>query len=228
MLRLITGASCSGKSAYAEKLAVSLKKEHPCGTLYYVATMIPYDAECKARIMRHRSMRDGKGFVTKEQPVHLAAVSAGSEDVLLIECLSNLLANELYEEGGSLAACVMAATGDMGKKDAAGLWDRDLQYPSLLEQHVIQPILHLSRQAAEVLVVTNEVFSEGLYAYTEETCRYVQLLGLLNQQLAKLSGTCTEVVCGIPVERNWSQSENPLGALSERKSKENGAVCCSR
>ena len=66
MLRLVTGGSCSGKSAFAEKLAIEEKKKHPAGTLYYVATMVPYDEECQERIRRHRRMRKDKAFVTRE------------------------------------------------------------------------------------------------------------------------------------------------------------------
>ena len=64
MLILITGASGSGKSEYAEKiccgLAGSAKK-------YYIATMQPYGAEGAQRIRRHHALRQGKGFETIEQ-----------------------------------------------------------------------------------------------------------------------------------------------------------------
>lgn len=64
MLILITGASGSGKSEYAEKicceLAGSAKK-------YYIATMQPYGAEGTQRIRRHHALRQGKGFETIEQ-----------------------------------------------------------------------------------------------------------------------------------------------------------------
>ena len=110
MLILITGASGSGKSEYAEKicceLAGSAKK-------YYIATMQPYGAEGTQRIRRHHALRQGKGFETIEQyqnvskafdKVQTEAVSHAAQNekpVVLLECLSNLMANECFEEGGT-------------------------------------------------------------------------------------------------------------------------------
>ena len=61
MMTLVTGGSGSGKSEYAERLAVA------GGTpRIYVATMIPWDDEGWRRIEKHRAMRAGKGFETVE------------------------------------------------------------------------------------------------------------------------------------------------------------------
>ena len=63
MLYLRTGGSGSGKSEYAEKLAVSMhQKGLAAGGLFYIATMYPYDGECEERICKHQAMRKGKGF----------------------------------------------------------------------------------------------------------------------------------------------------------------------
>lgn len=51
MLYLVTGGSGSGKSEYAENLAVSLKKEN----LIYIATMFPFDDESLKKIERHKN-----------------------------------------------------------------------------------------------------------------------------------------------------------------------------
>ena len=62
MMHLITGASASGKSAYAEgQLA---KAEGP--EKFYLATMRAWGAEGEARVRKHRAMREGKGFQTIE------------------------------------------------------------------------------------------------------------------------------------------------------------------
>lgn len=180
MLRLVTGGSCSGKSAFAEKLATEEKKKHPAGTLYYVATMVPYDEECRERIRRHREVRKDKGFATRECYTDLSCLTAEKEDVFLIECLSNLLANEMYEK-----------TGQMKEKNSA---------PARVEEVIAAPIRKLAGKCAAVIVVTNEVFSEGT-AFPEETALYLQLLGKSNCLLAGAADSVTEVVCGIPVER---------------------------
>ena len=47
-------------------------------------------------------MRKDKDFVTRECHTDLSRLTAEKEDVFLIECLSNLLANEMYEKTGRL------------------------------------------------------------------------------------------------------------------------------
>ena len=72
MMHLVTGASASGKSAYAEDLladAMSVNK-------YYIATMRPWGTEGAARVKKHRAMREGKGFQTIEAFHTLDALTA--------------------------------------------------------------------------------------------------------------------------------------------------------
>lgn len=88
MLTLITGGSGSGKSEFAEGIAMKYG-----GDMVYIATMKPYDDESIKRIDRHRKMRDGKGFRTVEcygSPEEITA------DTILLECMSNLTANVMF------------------------------------------------------------------------------------------------------------------------------------
>ena len=55
MLTLVLGGAASGKSGYAESLV--LKTALP---RYYIATMQVWDAECAARVEKHRRMRAAK------------------------------------------------------------------------------------------------------------------------------------------------------------------------
>ena len=70
MLTLVLGGAASGKSACAESLV--LKTGLP---RYYLATMQVWDAECAARVERHRKMRAQKQFETLECPLHLDRLS---------------------------------------------------------------------------------------------------------------------------------------------------------
>ena len=87
------GGSASGKSEYAEQLAVNLKEEAERNTgevkpkLVYAATMEPVDSESCKRISRHRAMRAGKQFETREQYTHLEELAADRNEILLLECL---------------------------------------------------------------------------------------------------------------------------------------------
>lgn len=70
MITLVTGGSGSGKSAYAEDVAVSAEGTEK----YYIATMQIYDAEGERKVERHRKLRAGKGFTTIESPRNVGQV----------------------------------------------------------------------------------------------------------------------------------------------------------
>ena len=58
---LVIGGSGSGKSAYAEKVALECQKEK---RHFYLATMHVFGEEGQKKVERHKRMRAGKGFVT--------------------------------------------------------------------------------------------------------------------------------------------------------------------
>ena len=115
MLTLVIGGSGSGKSVYAERLAASFP-----GKKVYLATMEPFDDECRARIRRHRDQRKTIGFETVECYTNLAGADIPAGACVLLEDLSNLLANEMFSpEGGGIGqvrrglAAVEAACGHL-------------------------------------------------------------------------------------------------------------------
>lgn len=183
---MVYGGSASGKSSYAESFAMSLQGE---GRLLYIATMYPYkwntteiDPETMQRIERHRAMRADKGFDTVECYRHVEHIVAKRQDVLLLECMSNLLANEMYLEPDSNAGSDMSET------------------MSPVSNKIVQALIDLSTRVQELVIVTNDVFSDGgSLTYDESTREYVKNLAEINCALAREAATVTEVVCGIPV-----------------------------
>jgi adenosylcobinamide kinase/adenosylcobinamide-phosphate guanylyltransferase len=95
MIAFVLGPNNSGKSAYAEDLAASLST----GALYYIATMIPYGEEGRARVEKHRRQREKKDFVTLEQPTGVSGIALPPDSVVLLEDVSNLLSNSMFELG---------------------------------------------------------------------------------------------------------------------------------
>ena len=126
MLTLVIGGAGSGKSAFAEAYACRLP-----GEKIYLATMLPRGSEAQARIKKHRLQRAGRGFVTLERGLDLEHAILPPGANVLLEDLSNLLANELYEPSG-------------GGADA-----------------VRRGLAHLIAACENLTVVTNEVFSGG-------------------------------------------------------------------
>lgn len=180
MTALVIGGSGSGKSEYAETLIMEAKADRNI----YVATMKPWDEECEKRIERHRRLRSFKGFETIEQYRELKALDLkkrlGEKTAVLLECMSNLVSNELFglEEGQEPLAL-------------------DLKC-SIVEEQIMAGIEHLKAQADDLVLVTNEVFSDG-DSYSPETNLYRKLLGRLNQRMAEAAEQVTEVVAGIPM-----------------------------
>ena len=98
MLTLVVGGAASGKSAYAERLVLQTALPR-----YYLATMQVWDAECAARVEKHRRMRAEKQFETLECPLHLGTVRLPARGTALLEDLGNLTANELYDPAAASA-----------------------------------------------------------------------------------------------------------------------------
>lgn len=93
---LVTGPARSGKSEWAEQLALQSGK-----TVRYVATAQenPNDREWQARIEQHRSRRPDT-WQTLSVPIELAAAieAATESDCLLIDSLGTWLANLLEQD----------------------------------------------------------------------------------------------------------------------------------
>lgn len=90
-LKVILGPNGSGKSLYAEDLAVSSGSKR-----LYIATMVPQNQENRQRIEKHRQQRRGKDFITIEEPLCMSCVPVSGDNVILLEDVSNLVANRIF------------------------------------------------------------------------------------------------------------------------------------
>lgn len=191
MMLLVIGGSASGKSEYAEQRAMALA-EQTDRPLLYLAAMMPFGQEAGERIERHRRMRAGKGFETIERYTDILGLCCGvSEDekyfqeraagaTVLIECMSNLTANEMFGEGAAGA-------------DA--------------ERMIMEGISEMKALTANLVVVTIDVFGDGK-VYDDDTEKYKQCLGHLNNRLAALADEVAEVVYTIPLLKKSFFHEN--------------------
>ena len=194
MIHLVTGGSGSGKSEYGEGLILDI----PDGERFYIATMEPSGREAERRIARHRKLREGKGFFTIERPRDLGGLilpGEGRKNVLL-ECVSNLAANEMFGGGACGLTESAGEAGACGPAELAG--ETGLDRLTELARRIVSDIRSLARQADHLVIVTNQVGEDGC-CYDRETRTYIALVGRVNQELAKLADQVTEVVFGIPV-----------------------------
>ena len=170
MVTIIIGGSGSGKSEYAENLIVQYGEE--CGSsLIYIATMQPYDKETEMRIQKHQLMRQIKNFSTLECYTGLDMVKLEDHPLILLECMSNLVANEMFSDKGAKENTIKA---------------------------VLQGVENLMHQADHLVVVTNNVFGAGSN-YDATTLEYLSILGEINRRICSLADQVIEVVHGIPI-----------------------------
>ena len=94
MIYLISGSSGSGKSKFAEDEALKYS-----GRKLYIATMENKSDSAKERILKHRNMRQGKGFETYEKEKCFSNIDLSPYKIVLLECLPNLTANHIYGGG---------------------------------------------------------------------------------------------------------------------------------
>ncbi|MFA4852707.1 MAG: bifunctional adenosylcobinamide kinase/adenosylcobinamide-phosphate guanylyltransferase [Bacteroidales bacterium] len=86
MIYLITGGERSGKSTYAQKLALELS-EHPV----YVATARKWDGDFEKRIQKHQSER-GEQWNNIEEEKHISNLNLKNK-VVVIDCVTLWLTN---------------------------------------------------------------------------------------------------------------------------------------
>ncbi len=173
MMTLIIGGSKSGKSAYAEDYigAVSEGK-----TKYYIATMQSLDSETRKKIERHKRLRGGKGFLTIEQPLLIQSAlekMLPGEKTALLECISNLAANEMFLTKKPKNAAAAAKS-------------------------VIEGVFMLKAELSKLVVISNNVFEDGAN-YDDMTIEYIRAMGSINKCLADMADMVIEVVAGIPI-----------------------------
>jgi adenosylcobinamide kinase/adenosylcobinamide-phosphate guanylyltransferase len=129
--------------------------------------MIPYGQAGAERVERHRKFRAGKGFRTIEAPFDIdTAVTSLKETsdinladmTVLLECVSNLVANELFE--------------------------RHATANELIER-LYMDIRHIAEQCRNLVIVTNHFETED--GFDEETRMYAETLDILNGKLGKFA-----------------------------------------
>ncbi|MCK5872686.1 MAG: bifunctional adenosylcobinamide kinase/adenosylcobinamide-phosphate guanylyltransferase [Methylococcales bacterium] len=169
MVRLILGGARSGKSHYAEQLALNSGKK-----CVYIATAFAGDDEMRHRIILHQQRRP-KHWTTIEESLHLAKIlqkTAHEEVCILVDCLTLWLSNILFNQQGELQETVF-------KKQTTAL------------------LKSIKSLKGEVILVSNEV-GGGIIPMDAMSRRFVDEAGLLHQQLAQRCDQVMLITAGLP------------------------------
>ena len=184
MIVLVVGGAKSGKSMFAQNLSKSLNEslknpisgqldgeiEREVGKLYYVATMNPYDLEDLKRIENHLREREGYGFNTIEETLHMIKVSSliKEEDTVLIDSITSLVTNYMF---------------------------RGKEFYKDVSDDILSGILEIINNSKNVVIVSDYLFSDSIQydCYTEN---FRKEIGVVNRKLAKIADTVVECSYG--------------------------------
>lgn len=176
---LCSGGARSGKSEFAEQLALSLK-----GRKAYVATGQAFDDEMKDRIKKHQ-LRRGKEWITFEIPLYLHKnweQIKNVSDVILIDCLTMFTSNHVF------------AHGDINSQEDA----------NRIESIILEELRLLLQQINNsndktVIFVTNEI---GLGIVPEnKLARYFRdITGRVNREVASAANKMYLTISGVTIE----------------------------
>jgi putative bifunctional adenosylcobalamin biosynthesis protein CobU len=176
---LCSGGARSGKSEFAEQLALSLK-----GRKAYVATGQAFDDEMKDRIKKHQ-LRRGKEWITFEIPLYLHKnweQIKNVSDVILIDCLTMFTSNHIF------------AHGDINtQEDSNRIESIILEELRLLLQEIN------NSNDKTVIFVTNEI---GLGIVPEnKLARYFRdITGRVNREVASAANKMYLTISGVTIE----------------------------
>ena len=176
---LCSGGARSGKSEFAEQLALSLK-----GRKAYFATGQAFDDEMKDRIKKHQ-LRRGKEWITFEIPLHLHEnweLIKNVSDVILIDCLTMFTSNHVF------------AHGDINTQEDANRIESII----LKELRLLLQEINNSNDKT-VIFVTNEI---GLGIVPEnKLARYFRdITGRVNREVASAANKMYLTISGVTIE----------------------------
>ena len=161
MIILVLGTQKSGKSLLAEELCLALGDSEK----YYLATMRVMDHEGALRVEKHRKQRAGKGFVTIERGREITGavkdMAHPEAATVLLECVSNLVGNELFENP---------------------VWREADEFADTMVDEIGQ-----LAGAVHHLVIVSSVYPRSDPGYDAATIRYVTYLHAVNERLKALA-----------------------------------------
>lgn len=177
-LTLILGGVRAGKTAFAERLAA---RHGP--RVLYVATAEPYDAEMRDRIARHQAGRPAT-WQTLEAPLDPTdALATAQGDAVLLDCLtvwtSNLLLRHIDPDAITPASAAHAEHTATEALDVLLAWQ--------------------ARTGTPLYIVSNEVGLGVTPPYPLGRV-YQDVLGRLNQRVARVAGSVYLVIAGLALD----------------------------
>ncbi|MEO8408195.1 MAG: bifunctional adenosylcobinamide kinase/adenosylcobinamide-phosphate guanylyltransferase [Oxalobacteraceae bacterium] len=174
---LILGGARSGKSAYAERLAIASGRE-----VVYLATAQAGDAEMALRIAHHRQQRP-KVWTTVEEPLALGDTLlqwSTPERLVLVDCLTLWLSNLLFAEARDFP--------EIGR----------ITPPACFQVQRERFLRALETVTGDIVLVSNEI-GMGVVPLGAVSRWFADEAGRLNQAVAARCERAVLVAAGLPL-----------------------------
>lgn len=185
-LILITGGERSGKSRYAESLALSLSPNP-----VYLATARIWDEEFRQRVIKHQRRR-GSQWTNIEEQKYLSQHQLTGR-VVVVDCLTLWATNFFFDCSNAMGTNQTALPQEHPSEEGQ---------PDVVEQALQQlekEFTRLTQQDAIFIFVTNEIGSGGTHTNVVQR-QFTDLLGRLNQFAAQAADEVFLMVSGINVK----------------------------
>ena len=190
-IHLILGGARSGKSAYAEKLAIESGLP-----VTYIATAQIYDDEFKARVQHHKDRRPDNWKIVEEPHYLSAALHANThvvseasklattkpvqlERCVIIDCLTLWLAQCICPE------CLPA---------------KGVDWPAQREDFLAQLVIFQELSQDKCLILVSNEVGMGIVPLGEINRQFQDEQGRLNQAVAQIADKVSFIAAGLPLK----------------------------
>jgi adenosylcobinamide kinase/adenosylcobinamide-phosphate guanylyltransferase len=174
VITFVSGGARSGKSRFAEHIAVSTFKKTQANKrarLYYVATSKRSDTEMEDRIRIHQEERI-KEWETIEESYDFASFlkNCNKDDVILIDCLTIWLSNVMF----------------------------DLDYRTKTIENAVNSWLTIALEKQFYLIFVSNDVNEGFPHSSEGVLTYMYALQWIHKTIVEHAEHAIQVIAGLP------------------------------
>jgi len=190
---LVTGGQRSGKSTYAERLALEMAAGDQA---VYMATSRIWDEEFAHRVQLHKERR-GPQWINLEEEKYLGRHNVAGR-VVLVDCVTLWSTNFFFDISDNTLPDNLGSDAANITMDAAQAQESASVVEKALQQ-IKEEFEKFTSQDATFIFVTNEI---GLGGVSENKVQrqFTDLLGWLNQYIASKADEVVLMVSGIPVK----------------------------
>ncbi|MFV0498622.1 MAG: bifunctional adenosylcobinamide kinase/adenosylcobinamide-phosphate guanylyltransferase [Bacilli bacterium] len=166
----VSGGVRSGKSSFAEELVLNCD-----GDYIYIATAKNYDDEMDLRIRKHQEDRRNKGFRTIEATSNLSEIYniLKANDIVLLECLTTLVANEMFDNNLTTNEVVSKVRAD---------------------------IMTINNKVRKLIIVSNDLYGDDI-SYDKSVNDYYEAVVRISSIIIGISQEVYEMSYGIAIKR---------------------------